>query len=751
MVELRDYQQDLLTQVQAALAVPSARVMLQLPTGGGKTRIAGELLSGWLKGGRKAVWLTHRRELAQQTAKMLSEVGVSATCDINWVPRSSAPAITGGVVILMAQTVSRRNATADVWNQYDVNDLLIIDEAHHATAEGWARAIRQWPGPVLGMTATPWRLSEKEGFDHLFNQLLCGPLVNDLQSDGWLCGTRVLSPPEEARIRGGELDQTGDYSEAGIATANMDNPDILTAGALQFWSKHARERQTIVYAVSVEHAQNLVKVFGEARITAGLILGSTPSLDRAKLIDGFRRGTLSVLVNVAVATEGFDLPDAACVVLARPTMSLSLYMQMVGRGMRPKPQRGDCIVLDLAGNSFLHGLPEEDREWSLAPRGASNPEGQPLVVSCPECDGLSAAANHYCIHCGEAFGETCARCGVWRAWSRWNLMNECAVEHDRVCDLCHADAHIRANLPVNNDVEGLAGREDSGYLSPDRDQFLKNLLSDARLQFYGHTGKRIEELTSLIEARKAVLVDDLELIRSFENHLVELPTEEQPENDAQKFRLYNQWESQLRAELARWHEELLRLESQEVDGQFIFNTAREEVLRLLENEARDMGLLPAKLAEQSDSGAIDSFRELRDSPDSGHWQSFTQLREWGKQLMHQDSKTAPFGPTVMRIPDGVEVPVRNWTSLLEETCEWLIRQGLLDSYVCPIALSRRGRKYLVHSVPIHHDRKDFGAIKKLSNGLYLETKFAAGVIAQYCAPLVERFDQDPARFHVHLD
>ena len=156
MIELRDYQRDLLEQMHRALTgTPVPRIMMQLPTGGGKTRIAGELLSSWLEDGRKGVWLTHRRELAAQTEGMLQEAGVSATANIHWTPHTDGPMIVNGVVILMAQTVSRRNARANVWDGYNSNDLMIIDEAHHATADGWARAINQWPGPVLGMTATP--------------------------------------------------------------------------------------------------------------------------------------------------------------------------------------------------------------------------------------------------------------------------------------------------------------------------------------------------------------------------------------------------------------------------------------------------------------------------------------------------------------------------------------------------------------------------------------------------------------------
>ena len=435
MIELRDYQQDLLDRVRSALdSKPSARVMLQLPTGGGKTHIAGDLLSGWLKDGRKAVWLTHRKELADQTEFMLRKAKVSATAKMEWTPNTNAPSLVNGVTILMAQKVGRRTAKRPVWNSYNQSDLMIIDEAHHATADGYERAMKQWPGPVLGMTATPWRLSEKEGFDHLFDEeeLHCGPQVADLQSNNYLCLARVRVPPEEDQIRGGQVASTFDFSEAGIEQAN-EGSDIWTTGALRFWQKHGDNRQTVIYAVTVQHAQNLVDVFNDAGIPAGALLSKTPPDDRAKLIRDFQSGVLRALVNVAVATEGFDLPDAACVVLTRPTMSLSLYLQMVGRGLRPKQDNGDCVILDLAANTLRHGLPEEEREWSLQARGAQ-PSGEAPVVWCPKCEYLSPAASHQCNGCGESFGEPCGRCGAWRAWKRWSQKNSCGTDHDLVCD-----------------------------------------------------------------------------------------------------------------------------------------------------------------------------------------------------------------------------------------------------------------------------------------------------------------------------
>ncbi len=748
-MELRDYQTDLLERVQSALRdSENARIMLQLPTGGGKTRIAGALLSKWLTDGRKAVWLTHRRELAAQTEGMLQEDGVPAASNMRWEPHTNAPTLVNGVVILMAQTVSRRTASAEVWDGYDSRDLMIIDEAHHATAEGWARAMRQWPGPVLGMTATPWRLSKREGFDHLFEDLVCGPQVAELQSDGWLCKARVLSPPEDDLIQGGQVDSaTGDYSEQGIEEANRDR-DIWTAGALRFWQRKGEGRQTVVYAVSVMHAYNLADVFNDAGIPAGVLESNTPDTERAGLIDRFRKGSLKALVNVAVATEGFDLPDAACILMTRPTMSLALYLQMVGRGLRPKPDSGDCVVLDMAGNSLRHGLPEKDREWSLKARGDQTPGDAPLI-RCEHCEALSPAGNHFCGHCKEPFGEDCGRCGAWRAWKRWSRKTMCGPDHELVCDLCHKDAHIEANLPVTQELEELAKMTDDDELSPYRDPFLKNMLEEERRRISGASDDRKEELRSCIEDRESVLADDNELEKMFEGHYASLPTTEQPQTKPQERRLFNEWESGLKQELERWRRELANLGAQTVDGQLVLRNVREQVQRLLEAEAREAGLLPRNSIPLGPPDALNVNVPYTELPGSGEWINFVQLAELGRDNRVENAK-----PIALQLPQEGERSVkRYWINLLEETVEWFIRKGKLTEDICPftVTVERKNSNYLVNSNPNQPgkppDPKNF---KQLSNGLYLYRPHSAKKIAQLCAPMIQKLGSDPEQFYVQF-
>ncbi len=619
--ELRPYQQELLKQAQNTLTEnPNLRLMVQLPTGGGKTTIAGALLSQWLQDGHKAVWLTHRNELAEQTRRMLTESGVPAITNVNWTPGDDAPAMAGGVVILMAQTVGRRTARQQVWKAYNADDLLIIDEAHHAAADGWTRAIRQWPGPIVGMTATPWRMSEREGFDHLFDDLLLGPQTADLQAleTPALCQAQVFMPPLEQRIAGGLVDRNGDYTEAGIKQANRHSPDVMTAGALAFWRKHAEGRPTVAYAVSVDHAHNLAAMFNEAGVTAAVILGDSNREERARTIEGFRTGTIRVLVNVIVATEGFDLPDASCVIITRPTLSLALYLQMVGRGLRPKQDGGDCYILDLAANAETHGLPEERREWTLKPRGSQNPGNAP-VVWCPNplCEAASPAASHNCRVCGHPFGKDCDRCGQWRADNRWQYETQCQDRHQLVCDLCHIDAHIQAHLPIAPPLDELVDLHDPEdetmtVIDPDIDgdladrlfKLLEELLETERLSFTGTDDARRNELTRRIEDRQAALTDDNELDKLFLQHVATLsyrPTR------VQERRLFHEWEAERKDELRTWQVELRSIEDRPIDKHAIYNSAEHKAAYLLRRAAENMDLLPdLQNTSQSVSSSLDT-------------------------------------------------------------------------------------------------------------------------------------------------
>ncbi|MCY3690814.1 MAG: helicase-related protein [Chloroflexi bacterium] len=394
----------------------------------------------------------------------------------------------------------------------------------------------------------------------------------------------------------------------------------MTAGALAFWQRHTENRPTIAYAVSVDHAHNLAAVFNDAGIQAAVILGDTNREERDKAIAGFRDGSIRVLVNVIVATEGFDLPDASCVIIARPTMSLALYLQMVGRGLRPKPDGGDCILLDLAANAVTHGLPEDYREWSLEPRGAQKSGAEAPVVVCPECGVASPAASHNCRGCGYAFGKVCNRCGRWRSYRRrWLYETECGDAHQRVCDLCHIDAHIQAHLPVMPPLNQLVDQYDpedemtfpsnveiDDGLANRLSALFRELLESERQSIAGADVERRNELRSLIDEWKSALNDEENVDALFDQYVSTLP---QRPSRAEERRIFRDWEEYLWLQVDGWEDELAGLESNQVDERVIFNSAWNKVLHLLRREARNAELLPDDWITPQASGVFSPFDE----------------------------------------------------------------------------------------------------------------------------------------------
>ena len=323
----------------------------------------------------------------------------------------------------------------------------------------------------------------------------------------------------------------------------------------------------------------------------------------------------------------------------------------------------------------------------------------------------------------------------------------CGKAHDLVCDLCHYDAHIQARLPVTEKLKELAMLANDDELSPHRDPFLKNFLEEERRRIGGSAEDRKEELRFLIGVRESELADDNELYKLFENHLTALPTAERPQTRLQESRLLSEWEGGFKQELAGWRKELATLESQSIDGQLIFNNARDRLMRLFEAEARYAGLLPRKQIRKMPLQGPDEEDSSLASLDSNPWMTFGQLKEWSQNKLANGNSTKP---SRLQSPEGKEIDVSSWADLLLETSEWLIRKGLLTKDDCPVTTGRMKKTYLIHVTPVHPSKRKFAQSKPLSNGLYLERNYNMKSLVQHCELLLERFDQDPAQFRVRL-
>jgi superfamily II DNA or RNA helicase len=370
-MQLRSYQDRAIDDLRSAYQSGAHAPLMVLPTGGGKTCIIAAISANAAARGRHVLILVHRRELIHQTSSKLAWVGLEHGIIAAGIPPSDH-----AVQIASVQTLARRLSRLD-WRP----TLIIIDEAHHATAGQWARILDHWPDAYrLGVTATPCRL-DGCGLRGTFDTMVLGPSVADLIFTGYLSPARIYAPPVVADLQG-IRSRGGDYANDQAAAA-MDRPTV-TGDAISHYQRLAAGQQAIAFCCNVAHAVSVCDAFKTAGIGAELLLGNTP--DREQVVAAFAAHRLRVLVTVDVVSEGFDVPAASCAILLRPTQSLGLYLQQVGRVLRPAPGKEHAVILDHVGNVTRHGFPDDPRDWSLDDRmRRSKGTPAPSVRTCPEC------------------------------------------------------------------------------------------------------------------------------------------------------------------------------------------------------------------------------------------------------------------------------------------------------------------------------------------------------------------------------
>ncbi len=371
-MQLRDYQNSAISNVRKSYEAGNKNVLLTLPTGAGKTVIFSEItrLAG-LKGANVLI-LVHRKELIDQAGDKLTKADVKYGIIAAGHKESKS-----SVQIASVQTLINRLNNPDQYN------LIIIDEAHHAVANSWRKIFEFYKkAKRLGVTATPMRMTGA-GLGEIFDDLIVGSTIPELVDKGYLAEHEVYAPPNKLNL---DKIRTirGDYSKKEVED-ELDKVDIV-GDAVENYRRLGQNKPAIAFCISVKHGQYVTNKFKEAGYTAELITGSMNSDDRKTLVDNFKDGKVQILVSIDVVSEGFDVENCYVAILLRPTQSEALYIQQVGRVLRPEPNKV-AIVLDHVGNTKRHGFVDEIREYDLHQKAKTKRKGElaATVETCEVC------------------------------------------------------------------------------------------------------------------------------------------------------------------------------------------------------------------------------------------------------------------------------------------------------------------------------------------------------------------------------
>lgn len=410
-IKLRDYQQLAVDEIRLAFRSQKSPVLFVLPTGGGKTFTFSYIASSAAEKARRVCIIVHRKELLLQASQSLSALGIEhGLISPFFTPKPHA----------MVQVASIDTLLLRLKKGTFRFDLLIYDEAHHVLdGNKWGRAYDQLGRPpMLGVTATPVRTDGKGLGEHaggLFKAMVLGPSVTELIRRGMLINPKVYASPIVPEIEDLKTNKDGDYNLQELA-ARVDKPRI-TGSAVSHYREICPGARAIVFCTSIEHAKHVAEEFNAAGFRFELLVGAPYMSDseRTAVNKRLRRGEIHGACTVDLVSEGYDLPDLECCIMLRPTQSEALFLQQVGRVMRPSQGKTVCYLLDHVANvgavidgqfKRKHGLPNEEREWTLDGRKKKkkgkkeeDPETKIEIKQCPECFTTHESAPA-CPSCG---------------------------------------------------------------------------------------------------------------------------------------------------------------------------------------------------------------------------------------------------------------------------------------------------------------------------------------------------------------
>lgn len=394
-INLRHYQKQVIADIYSQIRAGEKRILTFAPTGAGKTIISAQIIQHITQKQKKVLFLVHRDILVAQTYEKLQKFGL--TCGFiksGWEENRDEL-----IQIASVQTLGFRE-----WWHTLKTDVVMLDEAH---ITGFSTIVKRMMSEIfpdsiyIGLTATPFRLSKKEGIGDVFEALVCAPMPNDLINQGYLVKPSYHGVTE-ADLKNVPT-KNGEFDKAKLAIA-CNQPELIEQ-IVQEYIRLAKGRRAIAFAVDVAHSKNIAAAFNGVGIKAGHVDGTTPIKERNRIYAQLAKGEIMVLSSCMALTEGFDVPSVNAVLLCRPTQSLALYLQMIGRGLRlsPETEKIDCLVIDQSGNVGRHGFVEDLKNVSLEEGEDGNSSGMAPTKTCPLEEG----------GCGKiiyAFYQKCPSC-----------------------------------------------------------------------------------------------------------------------------------------------------------------------------------------------------------------------------------------------------------------------------------------------------------------------------------------------------
>lgn len=373
---LREYQTRAIENIIDCAAI---NPILAAPTGSGKTVMGAEIVK---RLACKTLWIAHRIELIEQAARALGG-------DVGYIKAGYEPNSAARVQVASVQTLARR--------ELPQVDVVIWDECHHCNSADALAIIQHYNTiPIIGLTATPFRLDGRGLGDAGFRRIVVAARMAELVEQGYLHAPRVfaLKLPDLRGIR----KQAGDYAVSQLSGMMQQVP--LIEAIVESWIDKANDGRTVCFAVDVAHSRMIAAAFGARGIACEHIDGTTPPIQRADILARLKSGETKIVCNCALLTEGYDLPALECAILARPTASLNLHLQQIGRIVRAAEEKAGALVLDHAGNHNVHGSVMRHIEYSLESTKRAGESESLGLRRCGGCYLMYAIGLRACPECG---------------------------------------------------------------------------------------------------------------------------------------------------------------------------------------------------------------------------------------------------------------------------------------------------------------------------------------------------------------